>query len=77
MRARTTALLDIRSKFEISLREKKTDYALTMQYERERKRICGDSWQHMSDNVKECYASMLSNITKLEYIKQVTDCFIH
>ena len=71
MRARTTALLEIRNKFETALTEKKTNYALTMQYERERKRICGDSWKQMSDSVKECYRSMQSNISKLDYIKQV------
>jgi hypothetical protein len=71
LRARTAALLAIRNKFDIALLEKKTDYALTMQYERERKRICGDSWEKMSGEVKKCYRDMKADVGKLEHIRQV------
>lgn len=71
MRARTTALLAIRNKFDIALLEKKTDYALTMQYERERSRICGDSRKGMGESVKRCYNDIQSSVTKLEKIKLV------
>ena len=69
MRARTTALLAIKNKFDLALLEKKTDYGNIMQYERERRKLCGDSWEKICDHVKRCHKAIKSNISKLEYVK--------
>ncbi len=71
VQARVNALLTIKNKFDVCLLEKKTDYALVMQYERERKRILSESTPEQTTIIADAMQHIHNDISKLQLIRQV------